>query len=132
MYKLTSTTYILRIEDDANIPNDEGNTDYQDYLTWVGEGNVAIPADVVITPVIANSCTPLQFLDLFTQQEQLSVVTAAKNYPQLQLWYDRLLAAQEVLQDDVRVAEGLDALIAGGLITADRKSVILSGIKGAT
>ena len=132
MYKLTLTTYILRVEDNANIPNDEGNTDYQDYLTWVGEGNVAIPADVVIAPVIANSCTPLQFLDLFTQQEQLAVVTAAKNYPQLQLWYDRLLAAQEVLQDDVRVAEGLDALIAGGLITADRKSVILSGIKGAT
>ena len=132
MYKLTLTTYIFRIEDGANIPNDDGNIDYQDYLAWVGEGNVAIPADVVVALVIENSCTPLQFLDLFTQQEQLSVVTAAKNYPQLQLWYDRLLAAQEVLQDDVRVAEGLDALIAGGLITADRKSTILSGIKGAT
>ena len=27
------------------IPIDEGNTDYQDYLTWVSEGNTPDPAD---------------------------------------------------------------------------------------
>ena len=26
------------------IPIDEGNTDYQDYLTWVSEGNTPDPA----------------------------------------------------------------------------------------
>ena len=36
---------IIRIADNAAIPKDEGNTDYQAYLAWVAEGNTADPAD---------------------------------------------------------------------------------------
>ena len=36
---------ILRIEDRAYIPFDEANTDYQEYLAWVAEGNTPDPAD---------------------------------------------------------------------------------------
>ena len=32
---------ILRKEDNAFIPFDEANTDYQNYLAWVAEGNTA-------------------------------------------------------------------------------------------
>jgi hypothetical protein len=32
---------IIRIEDNAFIPMDEANTDYQAYLKWVAEGNEA-------------------------------------------------------------------------------------------
>tara|TARA_B100000965_G_C19418957_1_gene681236 strand:+ start:307 stop:483 length:177 start_codon:yes stop_codon:yes gene_type:complete len=36
---------ILRKEDGAWIPKDTNNTDYQDYLEWVSEGNTAEAAD---------------------------------------------------------------------------------------
>tara|TARA_B100000927_G_scaffold283743_1_gene271838 strand:+ start:1116 stop:1283 length:168 start_codon:yes stop_codon:yes gene_type:complete len=36
---------ILRKEDNAQIPFDEANTDYQEYLKWVAEGNTAEAAD---------------------------------------------------------------------------------------
>ena len=37
--------YILRKEDYLNIPFDPENTDYQEYLEWVAEGNTAEAAD---------------------------------------------------------------------------------------
>ena len=36
---------IIRIEDNASIPFDPANTDYQAYLKWVAEGNTPLPAD---------------------------------------------------------------------------------------
>jgi hypothetical protein len=36
---------IIRLLDNASIPFDPANTDYQDYLTWVSKGNTPEPAD---------------------------------------------------------------------------------------
>ena len=36
---------VKRIEDQACIPFDPANTDYQEYLEWVSEGNTPLPAD---------------------------------------------------------------------------------------
>ena len=36
---------IRRIADGACIPADEANTDYQEYLEWVSEGNTPEEAD---------------------------------------------------------------------------------------
>ncbi len=42
------TDQILRKADNAVIPFDEANTDYQEYLAWVAEGNTAEDADQTV------------------------------------------------------------------------------------
>jgi len=42
-----STNMILRLADNAFIPFDPANVDFQQYQKWVSEGNQPIPADEV-------------------------------------------------------------------------------------
>jgi len=41
----TDSSCILRLVDNACIPMDNANTDYQAYLAWVAEGGVPEAAD---------------------------------------------------------------------------------------
>ena len=52
MYKQTTNrdgsvnnTQIKRLSDNAFIPFDPANTDYQEYLKWLAEGNTPVGAD---------------------------------------------------------------------------------------
>jgi hypothetical protein len=47
MTEQTTADVILRLSDNAFIPFDPANTDYQEYLKWLDEGNTPEPADEV-------------------------------------------------------------------------------------
>jgi hypothetical protein len=41
----TLSNCVIRTSDNACIPFDPANTDYQEYLKWVAEGNEPLPAE---------------------------------------------------------------------------------------
>jgi hypothetical protein len=44
MYQLTSSDSIIRLSDNAFIPQAPGNRDYREYLDWLDAGNTPEPA----------------------------------------------------------------------------------------
>ena len=83
------------------------------------------PVQELVVPSAATTVTPLQYVERFTDAEQLAIVTATMNNPVIKLWYDKLMAASEVVFSDPRLSAGMDAMVAAGLITQARSEEIL-------
>jgi len=43
MYQLTNGNTVRRVADNAFIPNDPANTDWQAYQEWLAAGNTPLP-----------------------------------------------------------------------------------------
>lgn len=86
------------------------------------EAHLNPPSD----PAPPKQFTSLEYLDLFTEAEQLAVVTATMAVPQVKLWYDKMLAAGFITTADPRTEGGLAALVGAGLLTETRKVEILA------
>jgi hypothetical protein len=60
IYQLTNDNSIYRPSDNSWIPKDPANTDYQQYLDWLAEGNEPLPPDPIVEP---EPLTPQQKLE---------------------------------------------------------------------
>jgi len=78
---------------------------------------------------IRRRLVPLDFLNLFTEAEQLAVVQAGLANAAVKLWYDKALAATYITLDDPRVEAGLGALTAAGLLSEERKLAVLAAME---
>lgn len=85
-------------------------------------------AGTFATSPSAPRFVPLDFLDLFTEAEQLAVVQASLSNAAVKLWYDRVLAATYITLDDPRVETGLQALADAGLLSEERKLAVLAAM----
>ena len=80
-------------------------------------------------PVFRPRFVPLDFLNLFTEAEQLAVVQAGLANAAVKLWYDKALAATFITRDDPQVEGGLQALVDAGLLTEQRKAAVLAAME---
>ncbi|MCX8003357.1 MAG: hypothetical protein N2688_00115 [Burkholderiaceae bacterium] len=94
--------------------------DEHDFEPWLDAWTAA--ADPASPRVIA----PLEFLLRFTFAERAAIRAAAAVSPELADWIDRARFAREIDLDSPLTAAGLDALVAAGLLTVERKAAVLA------
>ena len=85
-----------------------------------------LEAHLMPQPQVKTKFTPLEYIEKFTEAEQLVVVTATLANAQIKLWYDKMFGATFVDLNDPRTSAGLDALIAANLLAPSRKAEILT------
>lgn len=67
-YQLTNYETIKRLSDNAFIPQDPANTDYQEYLKWLEEGNEPLPPDPIPEPEPLTAQQKLQQAGLTVEE----------------------------------------------------------------
>lgn len=82
IYQLTNTTSIKRLSDGAFIPADPANSDYQQYLAWLAEGNTPLPVDPPTPAQIKAECIAgtQRRLDTFAQTRGYDGILSACTY----------------------------------------------------
>lgn len=112
--------------DNMSIPIDADNSDYQEYLKWA---EVNGPAPEYVPPVPKKtSFTNLEWQDLFTLEERIAIRQAAMTDMEVGLVYDMMLSAQSIDISDQRTIQGMDLLVAKGLLTNQRRNEILQEV----
>lgn len=99
---------------------------------WLFDGNTfSAPEPLTSSAPPARQFTFLEFMDLFTEGEQLTLVEASMTLPAIKLWYDRAVGAQFIDLDDPRTEAGLQRLVDENLISAERKAAVMVGQRPA-
>lgn len=96
----------------VQLSRDESNQIYADWKT---------ASEVV---VVRDIGTFREFMELFTDAEQLAIIDLTRTNTAIKHWYDQALAGN-VWLGHPKVSGGLDALVALGTIDAARKAEIV-------
>jgi hypothetical protein len=99
VYRLTqSETTVHRLTDNAFIPFDGGNRDYQEYLEWLAEGNVPEPLPV---DVAAEKKAYQEKIDTDAETARLQFITPGSG---MALTYQEKFAQAQAVADMGEVA----------------------------
>lgn len=93
---------------------------------WTYSGGAFAAPPAPPAPAAPTTITPLAFLGRFTTAEQTAIAGAAQGNATVMLWMMKMAASQTVDLADPQTGAGLDALVAGGLLPAARKTAILT------
>ena len=87
MYKLIKDSQtVQRLADNAFVPADPTNTDYQQSLAWLAEGNTPEPAD--IPPVVIPDISMRQARLALLADGLLDDIEAAMSTPEYKIWWE--------------------------------------------
>lgn len=113
--------------------------DYRGFVYYTSDGEQHVITEIGVVPPsdaltekpnipepLKTVFTSLEFFELFTSDEQISVVERTLTSATIKLWYDKMLAADYINLADERTIAGLNALVAADLITEARKNQILA------
>lgn len=87
-YTLTIFGSVIRDEDQASIPNDPRNRDWQEYQAWLAEGNAPKP---IPNPIFQPSRVPMWTVKTVLQQQGLlaqvdALVSASQDIALQNVW----------------------------------------------
>ena len=85
---------------------------------------VAVPEEI---PTERREWPPDLFWSRFTSEEQIKLVSAAKDDPAIETFRMHLMMTPVVTSDDEVTQKGMAYLVAWGLLTEKRKNEILGG-----
>jgi len=86
-----------------------------------------IDGEAPVGPAVEPGLTKLAFMGRFTDSELVTIYTAARQNPALEVWLDRLkLTTGNILLDDPRTVAGVHALEQAGLLSVGRAAEILA------
>jgi hypothetical protein len=123
-YTLMANSWsVTRDADNASIPGDPRNADWQAYQEWLEAGGV--PTAYIAPPTEPTTLTFLQFMALFTPAEQASIVSS--DDPQVKLFTLMAAGAGGILLSDSEVIAGVNYLVTNSILTAPRATAVLAG-----
>lgn len=85
-----------------------------------------IQREVPIPRPIKSILTPLEFLNRFSDEEAISILTLTKTNPQIELWWIKYNKAQDIDLNDQQTIDGVTMLETAGIIAAGRAAEILT------